>query len=403
MFSFRSIARRELLADIGIAAGFWLLCALLDVVLGGWQGIVVGLAMMLALTLRRLSPSLALVTAWAGVAVQLLAGLPVLASNLAIFGVLFATAAYGTRRVRTFGLVSAIGGGLLAAGYLVGLVGLDVGFSNDGREVAGRWLFTLILGALIAFVLVLAWLVGLLVRSSRIAAGERRAGIEAEESRRRAEQQSIALEERNRIARDMHDVVAHSLAVVIAQADGARYVLHRDPELAASTLDTIADTARGALGEVRVLLAELRHDSAERPQPGARDVDALIAQMRAAGLRIRATVTGAPPADMVMTHQMALYRILQESLTNALRHGDTAQEVLLGLDWQPDGVSVRVENAGSTPFDPVSSGGHGLPGMKERASIVGGRLSAAPISPTRFLVSAHIPSGGRPEPRGQSQ
>ncbi|MGO3886794.1 MAG: sensor histidine kinase, partial [Mycetocola sp.] len=375
---FRSITRRDLITDVGIAVGFWVLCLVFDATVGMWTGVVVGLSMMLALLMRRLSPVLSLTVAWAGVLVQLLGGLPPLPSNMAIFGVLYATALYGSRRVRWVGVISAVFGGFLASAYLMGLFAMGVSFTNDGQSFGGRWLLTIIFGILIAFVLALSWTVGLLVRSSRIAAIERRAGVAADQSRRRAEQQAIALEERNRIARDMHDVVAHSLAVVIAQADGARYVLRQDPDLAADTLNTIADTARDALGEVRILLAELRHDRADRPQPGVRDIDALVAQMTAAGLRIRSTVVGEPPAHMPLTHQMAVYRILQESLTNVLRHGDTQADVDLRVLWSDEGVRLSVENRILGPAQPVASGGHGLPGMKERASIVGGSLSAYP-------------------------
>lgn len=397
MFTFRPLLRRELLTDIILGASMWVLGAIVDLFAGGVSGVITGLAMMLAVMLRRLSPGLALLTAWAGVCVQLTAGLTPLPSNAGIFVVLFATSAYGTTRVRWLGLASAIGGGLLAAVHLAVIFGVSAGFSNDGRQLISQWLFVLVVGVLIAFVLTMAWTVGLLVRSSRIAAAERRSGFVAEQSRRRAEQQAIALEERNRIARDMHDVVAHSLAVVIAQADGARYVMRQDMDLADRTLETIADTARGALGEVRTLLAELRHDRADRPQPSVGDIDQLIAQLTAAGLRITPTITGEPPSDMPLTHQMAVYRILQESLTNALRHGDTSGEVQLRLDWRSDGVTVVVENATLAPVSPVASGGHGLPGMKERASIVGGRLSAAAISPSRFRVSVTIPTAGRAE------
>ena len=127
-----------------------------------------------------------------------------------------------------------------------------------------------------------------------------------------------------RIARDMHDVVAHSLAVVIAQADGARYAPRRRriPAVATEALGTISTTARAALADVRLLLTQLRHSQGDGPQPTLADLEALYAQVRAAGVDLRVDVDPAPPGEPPAAVQLAVYRILQEALTNALRHGD---------------------------------------------------------------------------------
>ena len=141
-------------------------------------------------------------------------------------------------------------------------------------------------------VLVLAWTAGLLVRSVRDSREMRRREELANRERELVEYRYVVEQERNRIARDMHDVVAHSLAVVIAQADGARFAARTRPEAAAGGLDTIAGVARGALGDVRVLLAELRHDETDAPQPVLDDLDGLLERVRAAGLDVRFTETG---------------------------------------------------------------------------------------------------------------
>ena len=145
-------------------------------------------------------------------------------------------------------------------------------------------------------VLVLAWTTGLLVRSVRDTREIRRREEVATRERELVEYRYVVEQERNRIARDMHDVVAHSLAVVIAQADGARFAARTDPEAATGGLGTIAGVARGALGDVRLLLAELRHAESDAPQPVLDDLGELLEQVRAAGLDVRFTESGRAPA-----------------------------------------------------------------------------------------------------------
>ena len=195
------------------------------------------------------------------------------------------------------------------------------------------------------FALLLSWTVGALVRTS-LRARENRAAKE------RAEADAVAEQERVRIARDMHDVVAHSLAVVIAQADGARYALAaggsagspRESDPAASAaLETISSTARAALADVRLLLTQLRHSQGDGPQPTLADLEALYAHVRAAGVQLRVDVDPAPPGTPPASVQLAVYRILQEALTNALRHGDGAP-VSVRLRWLADRVELEVRN-----------------------------------------------------------
>jgi signal transduction histidine kinase len=250
-------------------------------------------------------------------------------------------------------------------------------------------------------VLGLSWVLGLLVRTWRTAREARRARAVAELDRNRAVEDVVVEQERTRIARDMHDVVAHSLAVVIAQADGARYARSQDPEAVDEALRTIASTARSALADVRVLLAELRQAQPEGPQPSLADLEQTVDQVRAAGLPVTLERTGRIEG-LGSAQQLAAYRIVQEALTNALRHGDTAHpaSVLLAGVSGPDGshgLSITVRNRmRTTPQETGSTGavpriGHGLPGMRERASLAGGTLSAQPEDGS-FVVAAFIPA-----------
>jgi signal transduction histidine kinase len=191
----------------------------------------------------------------------------------------------------------------------------------------------------------------------------------------------------------MHDVVAHSLAVVIAQADGARYAAATDAAATSDALATISTTARAALTDVRLLLTQLRHSQAEGPQPTLADLDELFARMRAAGLVLDVVVDPTPPGEPPGAVQLAVYRIMQEALTNALRHG-IGPRVRVQLGWFADRVVLSVRNARSTASAASASpaSGHGLIGMRERAQLVGGSLTAG-AEYGEFTVRATLPIG----------
>jgi signal transduction histidine kinase len=220
-----------------------------------------------ALGLRRWSPPLALALAWLLAVIQMTFGLPPLPGNIAIFGVLYVTAAYGTRLLFWLGFASAVAGALAITAYLI-LPPLIRG----GWSLAGAIEANLLVGVTVFFsaalALLLAWTVGALVRTALRARENRRA-------QERAEAETAVEAERNRIARDMHDVVAHSLAVVIAQADGARYAAAENPGAATDALGAISTTARSALSDVRMLLTQLRHSEAAGPQPTVADLEQL--------------------------------------------------------------------------------------------------------------------------------
>jgi signal transduction histidine kinase len=390
----RRLSRRTLAIDVGVA-GVFVLIGLLSDPYSSVMSVVVLAGFTVALAVRRLSPGLALTVAWVTALSQMAAGLPVLTSDIAVLAVLYATAAYAERVVRWAGLVSVGVGALLAAGYLNLLSQTDRGVTISAAVTqgdVGRLVWTLVATfvALLA-VLGLSWTLGLLLRTWQTARAGRVSQNRAVEEQRAAQRSVIVEQERNRIARDMHDVVAHSLAVVIAQADGARYARAQDPEAVDAALTTISSTAREALGDVRILLTRLRQDDAAGPQPVLADLDRLVDQMRSTGLDIDWTTTGSP-TTLGSGAQLAVYRIVQEALTNALRHGDAGRTVYLSLAWTDGWVTVTIDNAiRVTPLaDQAGEIGHGLPGMRERALLAGGSLIAEAAG-DRFVVEGRLP------------
>lgn len=385
---FRRLTRTQLVVDVVVGGVFALLVLPVDLSIGRFTAAnalgtaLVAVLMGGALAVRRLSPALALTIAWVGALLQMALMRPPSLADVAIFGVLYATAAYGSRRVFWAGLISVGVGAAAITAYVMGPVNR---FDAASISVA----LAVLIAA--AFGLGLAWTTGALVRT----------GIRARENRRAqevAEAQTAAEIERTRIARDMHDVVAHSLAVVIAQADGARYAAASDPAAATAALGTISTTARAALADVRMLLTQLRHTEAQGPQPTLGDLEQLYAQVRAAGVELQVDVDPAPRGDIAASVQLAVYRILQEALTNAMRHG-RGGPVEVALAWHDDRVDLTVQNAVAArpASDPLvapteqAPRGHGLIGMRERAQLVGGRVDAGPDKAGRFVVHAVIP------------
>lgn len=379
----------QLAIDVSIAAIAFLLRTTI-----GYDSpimIVVVLGMATVVAIHRLSPTLALALAWATVIVQLGFGLPPDFSNAAILLMLFASAAYGTPVVKWLGLISTGVGSFVATIYLLGQgMVSSTDWSDFVREIFGnlpRYSAIFVGGFAAGLALfVLSWSLGLLMRSLRTARESRLAQETAEAVQQDAERDVAIEQERNRIARDMHDVVAHSLAVVIAQADGARYAMDSDPAAADAALATISGTAREALGDVRILLGQLRHRQGEAPKPTLVDLDRLFEQMRASGLGIVRADTGAPE-PLGTTQQLAVYRIVQESLTNALRHGDTTQDVLVTFAWGAGSLTVTVSSAIGTAPQDKRKAGHGIDGMRERAILAGGNFFAGERG-GRFVVSS---------------
>ena len=215
----------------------------------------------------------------------------------------------------------------------------------------------------------------------------------AEQAERMAEREVelAARDERSRIAREMHDVVAHGLSVIVVQADGARYAAAKDPDVAVGTLETISATGREALTEMRRLLGLLRDgDTGVAPQPGLDDVRHLVDEARAAGTRVDADL---PPEGTEVPDGVALaaYRIVQEALTNVRKHAGPGRD-------RGRARGGRSRRRGRGPRrrtwcgERCSDGrGLGLVGMRERAAVHGGALEAGPAAGGGFAVSARLP------------
>jgi signal transduction histidine kinase len=234
--------------------------------------------------------------------------------------------------------------------------------------------------------------IGAGIRGRRTAesAAHARAGAAADTAATRA---LAASDERARIAREMHDVVAHTLTVVVAQADGARFAAKKDPAAATRALETIGEVGRAALTEMRGLLGVLRDTDPTTdlgPQPTLDDIPALVASVRYGGLEVSYVTTGTP-RPLPIGAGLAVYRVVQEALTNVLKHAGPKVTAYVQLRWLPDAVEVIVSDDGRGAAAGRGKGGTGIEGMRERATLFGGTLSAGPKRGGGYAVRARLP------------
>lgn len=240
-----------------------------------------------------------------------------------------------------------------------------------------------------------AWLVGYVTRVNRMRTAELRGRAERLERERDAEARAAAAEERARIAREMHDVVAHSLSVMIIQAEAAEEMIGSDPERARRPLEAVQETGRSALTELRRMLGVLREPGNGpdlAPQPGLAALDALVAQVREAGVPVSVSVEG-DPRPLPATADVQAYRIVQEGLTNVLKHAGPARAEVR-VRYAPDALVVEVADDGRGADPAAPHGGHGLVGMRERVAVCGGEVRAGRRPEGGFEVVARLPTGG---------
>ena len=240
---------------------------------------------------------------------------------------------------------------------------------------------------------VMFFLAGRAVRSrSRLTAELHEAALRATEEREAAAERAMA-DERRRIAREMHDVVAHSVSMMVIQAGGARRILERDPARAEAAGELIEKTGREAMREMRTLLGVLHAEDEQAeyaPQPSLRDIERLVERARAAGLPVELTVEGAR-RELPAGVDLAAYRVVQEALTNVVKHGGGAETEVL-VRYRADAVEVTVaDRGGGTMTTRLEGSGHGLTGMRERVRVFGGELHAGRRRGGGFEVRALLP------------
>ncbi|MBA2461591.1 MAG: histidine kinase, dimerization and phosphoacceptor region [Actinobacteria bacterium] len=329
----------------------------------------VALAMTAVLLLRIRAPLATLVLEVVGM--QVMAAVNTAENNDPMAMVTFAIVAIYSAGAHTRGRA------LLAATLLV-LATTTVVVVEDGSSlnVSGFLFFGFLIGG--------PFLAGVVIRIRR--ERERLLVRERDERARTA-----VAEERTRIARELHDVVAHAISVIVLQARGAKHSLADDPDDARRAVDAIERTASQALGEMRRLLAILRADddaAALAPEASLTHLDVLAGEVRAAGLPVEIRIAG-EPRELSPGLDASAYRIVQEALTNALKHAGRAHAVV-SIDYDGDVLDIEVadDGVGATNGD---GGGHGLLGMRERAAVFGGRIEAGPRTGGGYAVRARLP------------
>ena len=340
-----------------------------------------------ALAVRRRLLVCMVVLAVAASAVQVVTGELAVVADVAYVALFFTLGSHRARGMRRLGLACAIVAVVVAGSW----AGARATESSSAR---GAVFVGIAFAAITAVVVGGGWVAGFLRWQRRQAVQARAdAVLEAVELRRLRDLYEQE-QERGRIAADMHDLVAHSWAVVAAQADGARYLLRADPDQATEALLVIAETARSAMTDVRVLLAQLRDRTDLQllldGSRGFEQSDALIARMRGSGMDLRFQRHGHPAASGLLT--MATLRVMAESLTNALKHGDLTSPVHVAEDWR-HGYHLRVANSVVRPPAPDAErpeAGHGLLGMAERMTLVGGTFRAGRDG-NEWVVEVEVP------------
>ncbi len=332
---------------------------------------------------RRTHPVAAFGIAVAAGAGEVAAGVFPSVSALAIVVLLYTLAAYTPRRTSVTGLVICLAG----SGAEVIRLRATIATPSVNWLLAGSVMF--------AGPSLIAWVLGDSMRYRRAYyAGleERAAQLERD---RDAQAQIAAAAERARIARELHDVVAHNVSVMVVQADGAAYALGGDPDRARAALAAISATGRQALTEMRVLLGVLRKTGADgeaalAPLPGLGQLDDLLDQARAAGLPVTCMIEG-EPQRLQGGAALAAYRIIQESLTSTRKHAGPGASAAVQLRYTGDQLELSITDDGVGAAATSDGAGHGLTGMAERAAMYGGSVVTGPRSTGGFSVTARLP------------
>ena len=388
--------------------------------------LLAGAGMVLPWAVRRVRPVASAAVVTAAAVLHLLAGPEFSLSLLMVPLTVYNLAANAPRSVSVAGLLLGLVGGV-ANGVKVWLFPAQF-VTPDGLTVRSpaEPLAMVIMAIGCGLMVLTAWAFGDVVRNRRLTVRALEDRAHRLEVQSRQERELAAADERSHIAREMHDIVAHSLQVVISQADGARYAAAAKPALAVTALETIGQTGRSALADMRQLLGVLREtgetvagvpgvtdDDARRPaavvaspdgrgtrlppgrrpQPRLADLPALVETMRLSGLEVSLLETGTPRRALPAGGELAAYRIVQEALTNTLRHGGPDADAFVTLAWTARGLDLQIDDDGcGAAADPATRGsGQGLRGAAERTALFGGTLETGPRVGAGYRVSAHLP------------
>lgn len=392
----RFFARRPVAMDVVVMAWFGVPAVLATVLEPARPSAVVPtvavvVAGVAALAWRRRRPVLV-----AGVIGALAVACVAISGSLAGFDLAVGLVVYAVAASRPPRTAWSVAGALVLTSGLASWVWeapVPMVLAADSAETTGTDLRLASITSLVVFTLA-AMAIGTSVRNSRLHLADLVDRANAIARDRDQQAQLARSAERTRIAHEMHDVVAHSLSVMIALADGASAALDRAPDRSRTALAELSGTGRSALADMRRILGVLQGDDAPlEPQPGVVDVDALVERFRTAGLPVRTSGLGTPLPDDAGV-QLAVYRILQESLTNALRHAPGTAGVDVVVRRTPTAVEVDVTDAGATvPRTDAGGSGNGLIGMRERAAVYGGTVEAGPTR-TGWRVHAVLPWPG---------
>ena len=389
--------------------------------------LLAGAGMVLPWAVRRVRPVASAAVVTAAAVLHLLAGPEFSLSLLMVPLTVYNLAANAPRSISVTGLLMGVVGGV-ANGVKVWLFPAQF-VTPDGLTVRSpaEPLAMVIMAIGCGLMVLTAWAFGDVVRNRRLTVRALEDRAHRLEVQSRQERELAAADERSHIAREMHDIVAHSLQVIISQADGARYAAAAKPALAVTALETIGQTGRSALADMRQLLGVLREtgetvagvpgvtdDDARRPaadvvaspdgrgtrlppgrrpQPRLADLPALVETMRLSGLEVSLLETGTPRRALPAGGELAAYRIVQEALTNTLRHGGPDADAFVTLAWTARGLDLQIDDDGcGAAADPATRGsGQGLRGAAERAALFGGTLETGPRVGAGYRVSAHLP------------
>ncbi|GAA2405625.1 sensor histidine kinase [Actinomadura vinacea] len=307
---------------------------------------------------------------------QVVVNVPILPSNMSVLMGLYTVAAGPSIRWGVAAALVTVGGVFLGTARYVG---------GWGDQKYGLLLGSVFVAGV--------WLLGLHMRTRRAylrSVEERAARLERE---RDAELQIAKAGERARIARELHDVVAHNVSVIVVQADGASFAIDSDTGRARQALETISSTGRTALAEMRRMLGVLREDGdagSYTPQPGVAQLAELVEQIRGSGLPLEFAVEGVP-LELSEGRQLTVFRIAQEALTNTLKHGGPRAAARVLLHYGDDAIEIRITDDGRGAAARSDGRGHGLVGMRERVAVYGGEVRAGPRAGGGFEVVARIP------------